>query len=113
MKSRITALSLAVVTVGSAGPAVAAADFLNFQITNVVQYGNGDIVIGTVETIAEPGCANNVLSIPAASVAAKGVYAAALVALSSGKKISGRSEGCYAGLPSLNNSRGSYFYLTP
>ncbi len=74
-------------------------------------YGNGDVYVDIEAIINEPGCVGTRLDVSSQNPNIKNILPIAYMAMATGQNISVRTQGCYAGSPTLDNSRGSWFYL--
>jgi hypothetical protein len=94
-----------------AGPLSHASTAIVARVTATGVYGNGDVYVMLDAVIPESACPVPRFDIPAISPATKGVLATAQIALATGKSITIATSGCFGPFPTLDISRGSFFYL--
>ncbi|MBE9533186.1 MAG: hypothetical protein IMF04_03605 [Proteobacteria bacterium] len=93
--------------------------FASSNITTVVgyvgTYGNGDIFIVLKDPIDELSCAftygNYRIDIVATHTEAKNWLNIAMTSVTNGKRVIVRTNGCYNGQPTLDNTKDSFFAL--
>lgn len=85
------------------------------KVVYVGTYGNGDFYVMTDTAINEPGCTFphgvNRFDVPANHPQAKNWLAIALMALSTGKSVMLRTNGCFEGSPTMDDSRDTFFLI--
>jgi hypothetical protein len=109
MKFKILRSVAVVSAVVCTSAAFAATTVNNALVTYSGTYGNGDVFVGINQTIAEPGCAASRVDVPRDNPAAQKLLETARLARDKGLLINVSVNGCYNGLPTLDNTRGTYF----
>lgn len=74
-------------------------------------YGSGRFFVVIDKTINEPGCENSRFDVDPSNSLINAWLSIAMASAVSGKTINVTTNGCYAGLPTLDNTTASYFYL--
>jgi hypothetical protein len=104
---KIITIALAVVV----NSAAYASDQITSKVVYTGIYGNGDVYVAIFQTINEPNCSTNRFDVSAQNPVAKQVLAVANAAMVTGKSIRIVTQGCFNGYPTLDASRGSWFYI--
>ncbi len=74
-------------------------------------YGDGRLYMGLDTTINEPRCSLPRFDVPATHPDIKNLMATGLAPAVTGRTVSIKAIGCFAGYPTLDETSGSYFYI--
>ena len=108
-------VSLTVLALVVASEAFAFSSAIRTKVLYTGTYGTGDFYVRVEHPIDEPNCTfpnGNRFDIPASHPEIKNWLSVALMAQASGKDVLLRTNGCYEGQPTLDESRATYFLVT-
>ena len=81
------------------------------KVNYVGSYGNGDVFVDINTSILERGCNSTRFDIPKTRANINYIISTANLAIQQNKNVEVTTQGCYAGFPTLDNSRNSWFYI--
>ncbi|UAB73736.1 hypothetical protein INR79_21550 [Vibrio sp. SCSIO 43132] len=89
---------------------ISASDNLIANVTYTGTYGDGRFFVAFDVTINEPGCPRNRIDVAPNHPQIDRWLSIALAAHASGKPVQVRTNGCYKGYPTLDNTDASWFH---
>lgn len=107
MKTKIAALSLLLLS----SSAMSASSNITTTVTFVGMYGDGRLFVGLDESINEPGCAGPRFDVEPQHSANNQWLEIARTARETGRSVVIRTNGCFAGRPTMDHTTNSWFYL--
>ncbi len=81
------------------------------HVTFVGLYGDGELFIRTSDTIDEPGCERPRIAIAPNHPTKEAWMSIAMMALATGKPIRVKTNSCWSGRPSIDESRSGWLYI--